>query len=113
GVVDLDRGIDDGGGGRGRFGSAQAACCSSGAARGHCSSMNRTVLIVGSAITIALVAVLFLGLGKDPTAINSPLVGKPAPPFALTSLDGQRFDISQLRGKPDRKSTRLNSSHQI
>ena len=62
--------------------------------------MNRTVLIVGSAITIALVAVLFLGLGKDPTAINSPLVGKPAPPFALTSLGGQRFDISQLRGKP-------------
>ena len=62
--------------------------------------MNRTVLIVGSAITIALVAVLFLGLGKDPTAINSPLVGKPAPQLALTSLDGQRFDISQLRGKP-------------
>ncbi|PYQ60953.1 MAG: thiol:disulfide interchange protein [Acidobacteria bacterium] len=62
--------------------------------------MNRTVLIVGSAITIALVAVLFLGLGKDPTAINSPLVGKPAPPFALTSLGGQRFDIRQLRGKP-------------
>src|SRR6266702_2866896 len=62
--------------------------------------MNRTALIVGSAITIALVAVLFLGLGKDPTAINSPLVGKPAPQFALTSLEGQRFDISQLRGKP-------------
>ncbi len=62
--------------------------------------MNRTALIVGSAITIALVAVLFLGLGKYPTAINSPLVGKPAPQFALTSLEGQRFDISQLRGKP-------------
>lgn len=62
--------------------------------------MNRTVLIVGIAITLALVAVLFLGLGKDPTTINSPLIGKPAPQFALKSLDGQRIDISQLRGKP-------------
>ncbi|HUJ13853.1 MAG TPA: redoxin family protein [Thermoanaerobaculia bacterium] len=63
--------------------------------------MNRTVLIVGIAITLALVAVLFLGLGKDPTAIDSPLVGKPAPPFVLKSVNtSETIDINQLRGKP-------------
>jgi len=63
--------------------------------------MNRTVLIVGVAITLALVAVLFLGLGNDPTAIDSPLVGKPAPTFALKSVNtSETIDISKLRGKP-------------
>ena len=63
--------------------------------------MNRTALIVGSAITLALVAVLFLGLGKDPTAIQSPLVGKPAPPFALKAVNTpDTIDIARLRGKP-------------
>ena len=63
--------------------------------------MNRTALIAGSAITLALVAVLFLGLGKDPTAIQSPLVGKPAPPFVLKAVNtADTIDIAQLRGKP-------------
>ena len=62
--------------------------------------MNRTVLIVGSAIALALIAVLFLGLGKDPTAIQSPLIGKPAPQFALKSVNGSgMIDIAKLRGK--------------
>jgi len=63
--------------------------------------MNRTVLIVGSAITLALVAILFLGLGKDPTAIDSPLVGKAAPPFVLKSVNtADTIDIAGLRGRP-------------
>lgn len=63
--------------------------------------MNRTVLIIGIAITLALVAVLFLGLGKDPAHIDSPLIGRPAPPFALKAIDsGKTIDIGQLRGKP-------------
>jgi cytochrome c biogenesis protein CcmG/thiol:disulfide interchange protein DsbE len=63
--------------------------------------MNRTVLIVGIAITLALVAVLFVGLGKDPGEIQSPLVGKPAPPFALKAVgSGQTIDVAALRGKP-------------
>jgi cytochrome c biogenesis protein CcmG, thiol:disulfide interchange protein DsbE len=62
--------------------------------------MNRTVLIVGIAITLALVAVLFLGLGKDPSAIHSPLVGRPAPPFVLKAVDGSTVDVAKLRGKP-------------
>lgn len=63
--------------------------------------MNRTVLIVGIAITLALVAVLFVGLGKDPAEIKSPLIGKPAPEFALKAVgSGQTIDIAALRGKP-------------
>jgi cytochrome c biogenesis protein CcmG/thiol:disulfide interchange protein DsbE len=63
--------------------------------------MNRTVLIVGIAITLALVAVLFVGLGKDPGVIESPLIGKPAPPFALRAVgSGQTIDVAALRGKP-------------
>ena len=63
--------------------------------------MNRTVLIVGIAITLALVAVLFVGLGKDPSEIKTPLIGKPAPPFKLKAVgNGQTIDVGSLRGKP-------------
>lgn len=63
--------------------------------------MNRTVLIVGVAIALALVAILFVGLGKDPQAIDSPLIGKAAPPFVLKAVgSGQDVDLSSLRGKP-------------
>lgn len=63
--------------------------------------MNRTVFIVGVAITLALVAILFVGLGKDPQAIDSPLVGRAAPPFVLKAVgSGQDIDLTQLRGKP-------------
>ena|SRR5579872_1068929 len=63
--------------------------------------MNRTVLIIGIAITLALVAVLFVGLGKDPQAIDSPLVGKPAPPFVLRAVgSGEDINLANLRGKP-------------
>ncbi|HYS53631.1 MAG TPA: redoxin family protein [Thermoanaerobaculia bacterium] len=63
--------------------------------------MNRTVFIIGVAITLALVAVLFVGLGKDPAEIKSPLIGKSAPPFALKAVGtGQTIDVAALRGKP-------------
>ncbi len=63
--------------------------------------MNRTVLLVGIIIAAALVAVLFLGLGKDPSAIRSPLIGKAAPTFALREVGtGQTIDIAQFKGKP-------------
>ena len=63
--------------------------------------MNRTVLAVGIVITAALVGVLFLGLGKDPAVIRSPLIGKPAPTFALREVGTNRtVDISSFRGKP-------------
>jgi cytochrome c biogenesis protein CcmG/thiol:disulfide interchange protein DsbE len=63
--------------------------------------MNRTVLFVGFALAAALVIVLFSGLGKDPQAIDSPLLGRAAPDFSLREVGtGKTIDLSQLRGKP-------------
>lgn len=63
--------------------------------------MNRTVLIIGLLIVAAVVVILFVGLGKDPAAIESPLIGRPAPSFALKAVgSGQTVDLAQFRGKP-------------
>ena len=43
---------------------------------------------------------LFTGLGSDPRVIPSPLVGKPMPAFAGTTLDGGQFSSGDLGGKP-------------
>ncbi|HEX8863040.1 MAG TPA: TlpA disulfide reductase family protein [Actinomycetes bacterium] len=50
---------------------------------------------------VALVAgLLSFGLGRDPTAIKSPLVGKPAPAFSLRTLDGRSaVNLADLRGQ--------------
>jgi len=63
--------------------------------------MNRSVLFIGIVIAAALVVILFVGLGKDPAAIRSPLIGRPAPAFALREVGtGRTIDIAQFRGKP-------------
>lgn len=63
--------------------------------------MNRTVLVVGTLIGAALLGVLFMSLGRDPQAINSPLIGRPAPPFALKAVGtADTIDLQQLRGRP-------------
>jgi cytochrome c biogenesis protein CcmG/thiol:disulfide interchange protein DsbE len=63
--------------------------------------MNRTVLVIGIVITAALVAVFYLALGKDPQRIDSPLVGRAAPAFALKAVgSGEMVDLAKLRGKP-------------
>ncbi|HEV8659474.1 MAG TPA: redoxin domain-containing protein [Thermoanaerobaculia bacterium] len=63
--------------------------------------MNRTVLFVGLFIDAAIIGVLFVGLGKDPQHIDSPLVGRPAPPFALREVGtGNTINLAQLRGRP-------------
>ena len=51
---------------------------------------------------VALGVLLFSGLGKDPKLIPSPLVGKPAPAFAIENLrdPDARVDSAQLRGQP-------------
>jgi cytochrome c biogenesis protein CcmG, thiol:disulfide interchange protein DsbE len=63
--------------------------------------MNRVVLVAGILITVALVVILSAGLGKDPQHIDSPLIGKQAPDFALKAVGtGDTIDLTQFRGKP-------------
>jgi cytochrome c biogenesis protein CcmG/thiol:disulfide interchange protein DsbE len=53
-------------------------------------------------IPLAAVPVLVLlayGFRTDPRAIPSPLVGKPAAKFALTTFDGERVGLEALAGK--------------
>jgi cytochrome c biogenesis protein CcmG/thiol:disulfide interchange protein DsbE len=63
--------------------------------------MNRTVLLIGVAIAAVLLGVLFMGLGKNPAEIRTPLIGKVAPGFALREVGtGKAVDLTQFRGKP-------------
>jgi cytochrome c biogenesis protein CcmG/thiol:disulfide interchange protein DsbE len=57
--------------------------------------------VLAVAGVVALVAgLLSFGLGRDPTAIKSPLVGKPAPAFSLRTLDGRSsVNLADLRGQ--------------
>lgn len=53
------------------------------------------------AIFIVLLAFLWVGLGRDPSKVPSPLIGKPAPPFTLAQLHepSQVLSNSDLKGK--------------
>ena len=63
--------------------------------------MNRTVFTIGIFIAVALVSVLFLGLGRDPAAISSPLIGRSAPRFALHEVGtGRTIALDEFRGRP-------------
>ena len=62
--------------------------------------MNRKVLIVGTLIVVPLLVFLALSFGKDPRAIESPLVDAPAPGFSLEDLDGLPVTLEELEGRP-------------
>ncbi len=62
--------------------------------------MNRKVLIVGLLLITPLLVFLALSFRSDPRLIESPLIGKPAPSFTLTDLDGQVVGLEDLKGKP-------------
>lgn len=62
--------------------------------------MNRTVLIVGAVLVVPLLVFLAIGFRFDPHRIESPLIGKPAPTFSLVDLEGRRFDLEELGGRP-------------
>jgi cytochrome c biogenesis protein CcmG/thiol:disulfide interchange protein DsbE len=57
------------------------------------------VLGLGAGV-LALLAVMATRLGKDATYVPSPLIGKPAPAFTLTNLDGTKVTNADLAGKP-------------
>lgn len=62
--------------------------------------MNRTALLVGGLIVVPLLALLAVAFRFDPRTVDSPLVGKEAPNFRLYDLDGQLYELEQLRGQP-------------
>ena len=63
--------------------------------------LNPRVLLVGLAVVAPLVALLVLNLGRNPHLIGSPLVGRAAPEFALSPLDGgEPVTLTSLRGRP-------------
>ena len=48
---------------------------------------------------LPVVALLAYGFRTNPRDIPSPLVGRPAAPFALTAFDGKPLSLAALRGK--------------
>ena len=60
----------------------------------------RTRLLAGVVAAVAIIVVLLVtGLGKDPSVIASPLVGRVAPNFTLPQLDGPPVTLAKLRGQ--------------
>ena len=45
-------------------------------------------------VFVAIVIFLALGLGRDPTRVPSPLIGKPAPEFSVTRLEDPALRLS-------------------
>jgi cytochrome c biogenesis protein CcmG, thiol:disulfide interchange protein DsbE len=63
--------------------------------------LNRKVLLTGAAITLPVLSILFLNLGRDPHQIQTPMIGKPAPSFSLREAGTKRvLSLESLRGKP-------------
>jgi len=53
------------------------------------------------AVFVVLVAFLWIGLGRDPREVPSPLIDKPAPAFKLAQLQapGETLSVADLKGK--------------
>lgn len=63
--------------------------------------MKRLWFLVPLAAFLLLAVVLAVGLKRDPREVPSPLIGKPAPAFALPRLDdSQVVRLADLKGKP-------------
>lgn len=58
----------------------------------------RILLAVGGP-ALALLGLFAYGLTRDPRAIPTPLIGKPATPFTLPLFDGRQLSLEELRGK--------------
>lgn len=62
--------------------------------------LNPWILVAGLLLTVPLVLLFAKSFSFDPEFVESPLLGKPAPDFALTDLDGNTVSLSALRGRP-------------
>ena len=56
--------------------------------------------VVAGVVLIGALAVVAFGFTRDPSRIESPLIGRTAPNFRLVSLDGTTIDLADLRGHP-------------
>ena len=57
-------------------------------------------IVILFAVIIPTLALLYFSLTRDPRALPSALVGKPAPEFSLETLDGGSFSLASARGTP-------------
>jgi len=63
--------------------------------------MNKGVLAIGLAVATPLLGLLLVNLGRNPNAISSPLIQKPAPDAIVQNLEGGgALQFSSLRGRP-------------
>lgn len=63
--------------------------------------MNKRVMAIGLAVTAPLIGLLLINLGRNPNAIRSPLINKPAPDVRVRNLEGGgSLQLSALRGRP-------------
>jgi cytochrome c biogenesis protein CcmG/thiol:disulfide interchange protein DsbE len=63
--------------------------------------VNKKVLLIGLAVIVPILVVLFMNLGRDPRKVDSPLVGRDMIDFTLREVGTTRsVDLSSFRGKP-------------
>jgi cytochrome c biogenesis protein CcmG/thiol:disulfide interchange protein DsbE len=63
--------------------------------------VNKKVLLIGAAIVVPIVVILFMNLGRDPRKVESPLVGRQMIDFRLREVGTTRtVDLSSFRGRP-------------
>ena len=56
-------------------------------------------IIITLLVLLPLIGLLAYGFTRDPREIPTPFIGKPAPPFTLTLVDGGQLRLEELRGK--------------
>lgn len=63
--------------------------------------MRRLLLFIPVILAVVLGVVLFAGIGKDPSHLESALLGKPVPAFSLAELQDpdKHFDNQVFKGK--------------
>ncbi len=57
------------------------------------------ILLVVLAVTLPVAGILGYGFTRDPRALPSPLIGRPAPTFSLRLFNGGALDSRTLRGR--------------
>jgi cytochrome c biogenesis protein CcmG/thiol:disulfide interchange protein DsbE len=62
--------------------------------------MNRLRWLLVPVVVVPVAWLLFTGLGRDPRDIPSPLVGRPLPVLAGTTLTGEQLSTVDLVGTP-------------